>query len=101
SATPNDVRLSNAELRFFAPGTEKTGGAGIVTGSAAYRFADESLTTDLVGASLPLANFGSIQSASLPLGGQITFRVKTSGPVKQPIADGSFRVVDLQIGSEV
>jgi translocation and assembly module TamB len=101
SITPDDVRLSNAELRFFAPGTEKTGGAGIVTGNVAYRFADESLTTDLVGASLPLANFGSIQSSSLPLGGQITFRVKTSGPVKQPVADGSFRVVDLQIGSEV
>jgi translocation and assembly module TamB len=101
SAMPEEVRLSNAELRFFGPGTEKSGGAGIVTGSAAYRFADESLTTDLVGASLPLANFGSIQSSSLPLRGQITFRLKTSGPVKQPIADGSFRVVDLQIGSEV
>jgi translocation and assembly module TamB len=101
SVTPDEVRLSNAELRFFAAGTEKMGGAGIVTGSAAYRFADESLTTELVGASLPLANFGSIQSKSLPLGGQITFRLKSSGPVKQPVAEGSFRVVDLRIGTEV
>ena len=98
---PDQVRLSNAELRFFVPGTEKTGGAGIVTGNAAYRFADGSLVTELVGASLPLANFGKIQSASLPLNGQITFRLKSSGPVRQPVAEGSFRVVDLQIGKEV
>src|SRR5208337_1102889 len=65
---PDEVRLSNAELRFFAPGTEKTGGAGIVTGTVAYRFADDSLTTDLVGASLPLANFGKIRATKLPLG---------------------------------
>ncbi|MGC0777930.1 MAG: translocation/assembly module TamB domain-containing protein [Candidatus Acidiferrum sp.] len=101
SVMPDEVRLANAELRFFEPGTEKTGGAGIVTGTATYRFADRSLTTDLVGASLPLANIGKIQSASLPLGGQITFRLKSSGPIRQPVAEGSFRVVNLQIGTEV
>jgi len=101
SALPDEVRLANAELRFFPPGTEKTGGAGIVTGTAAYRFADHSLTTELVGASLPLANFGTIQSANLPLGGQISFRLKSSGPVTKPTAEGTFRVVNLQVGNEV
>jgi translocation and assembly module TamB len=101
TATPDEVRLSNAELRFFAPGTEKTGGAGIVTGSVAYRFADGSLTTDLVGASLPLANFGRIKANNLPLVGQVSFRLKSSGPARQPQANGSFRVVDLQVGTEV
>ncbi|HTQ96907.1 MAG TPA: translocation/assembly module TamB domain-containing protein [Candidatus Acidoferrum sp.] len=98
---PDEVRLSNAELRFFAPGTEKTGGAGIVTGNVAYRFADGSLTTDLVGASLPLANFRRVKANSLPLGGQISFRMKSSGPVRQPQATANFRVVDLIVGSEV
>src|SRR5208283_4349029 len=98
-ATPDEVRLSNAELRFFAPGTEKTGGAGIVTGTVAYWFADGSLSADLVGASLPLANFQRIQTANLPLGGQISFRLKSSGPVRRPQAEGSFRVVDLQMGN--
>jgi translocation and assembly module TamB len=101
SVMPDEVRLSNAELRFFPARTEKTGGAGIVTGSVAYRFADGSLTTDLVGASLPLANFQSIRATNLPLGGQISFRLKSSGPVRRPLAEGSFRVVDLQMGSEV
>ena len=98
---PDEVRLANAELRFFATGTEKTGGAGIVTGTVAYNFADGSLTTDLVGASLPLANFRRIRATNLPLGGQISFRVKSSGPALRPQAEGGFRVVDLQIGNEV
>jgi translocation and assembly module TamB len=101
SATPDEVRLNNSELRFFAPGTEKTGGAGIVTGTVAYHFADGSLTTDLVGASLPLANFQRIQASKLPLGGQISFRLKSSGPATRPVAEGSFRVVDLQVRNEV
>jgi translocation and assembly module TamB len=98
---PDEVRLNNAELRFFASGTEKTGGAGIVTGTVAYRFADGSLTTDLVGASLPLANFRRVRANNLPLGGQISFRLKSSGPARRPQAEGSFRVVDLQVGTEV
>lgn len=97
---PDEVRFSNAELRFFAPGTEKTGGAGIVTGTVDYRYADQSLTMDLVGASLPLANFQRVRAASLPLGGQISFRLKSSGPVAKPVAEGSFRVVDLTISNE-
>src|SRR6266436_4636774 len=98
---PDEVRLSNAELRFFGPATEKPGGAGIVTGSVAYRYADESLTTDLVGASLPLASVGRIKVSGLPLDGQLSFHLKSSGPVSAPLADGSFRVVDLQVGSEI
>ncbi|HKM67011.1 MAG TPA: translocation/assembly module TamB domain-containing protein [Candidatus Acidoferrum sp.] len=98
---PDEVRLSNAELRFFAPGTEKTGGAGIVTGSVSYRYADQSLTTDLVGASLPLANFQRVKASGLPVDGQLSFRLKSSGPIRTPIVDGSIRVVDFQVGSEI
>ena len=101
TVSPDEVRLSNAELRFFAPGTEKTGGAGIVTGNVAYQFADGALTTDLVGASLPLANFQRVKTNGLPVGGQISFRLKSSGPIRQPQANGSFRVVDFQFGTEV
>jgi translocation and assembly module TamB len=101
TVVPDEVRLNNAELRFFAPGSEKTGGAGIVTGNVAYRFADGTLSTDLVGASLPLANFRRVKANNLPIGGQISFRLKSSGPVRQPQATGTFRVVDLLVGNEV
>ena len=99
--THDEVRLANAELRFFPPGTEKTGGAGIVTGTVAYRFNENILTTDLVGASLPLANFRRVRANGLPFSGQISFRMKTNGPPLRPQADGNFRVVDLQMGTEV
>ena len=101
TVTHDDVRLANAELRFFPPGTEKTGGAGIVTGAVAYRFKEDILTTDLVGASLPLANFRRVRANGLPFSGQISFRMKTDGPPLRPQADGTFRVVDLQMGTEV
>ena len=101
NVTPDEVRFSNAELRFFAPGSEKAHGAGIVTGTAGYRYADQSLGLDLVGASLPLANFRRVRAANLPLGGQISFRLKSSGPATKPEAEGSFRVVDLVVSNEV
>ncbi|MGB7434944.1 MAG: translocation/assembly module TamB domain-containing protein [Candidatus Acidiferrum sp.] len=101
TVVPGEISFNNAELRFFAAGTEKTGGAGIVTGSVTYRYADGSLTTDLVGASLPLANFRRVRTNNLPLGGQISFRLKSSGPARYPQASGNFRVVDLQVGNEV
>ncbi|HVM74363.1 MAG TPA: translocation/assembly module TamB domain-containing protein [Candidatus Saccharimonadales bacterium] len=101
TVTPDEVRLANAELRFFPPVSEKTGGAGIVTGSVAYRFKEDVLTTDLVGASLPLASFRRIRANNLPFSGQISFRMKTNGPPARPEADGNFRVVDLQMGTEV
>jgi translocation and assembly module TamB len=101
TATKDEVRVANAELRFFAPGSEKTGGAGIVTGTVAYRFADGSLSTDLVGASLPLANFRRIRATNLPLNGQLSFRMKSNGNPLHPQAEGNFRVVDFQFGNEV
>src|SRR6267378_6589102 len=76
-------------------------GAGIVTGSAGYNFADASASVDLVGASLPLANFQRLQSARFPLDGQVSFRLKASGPPLAPKGEGTVRVVDLRVGQSV
>jgi translocation and assembly module TamB len=96
-----EVRIANAELRLFAPGKEAGRGAGIVTGTAGYSFRDRNISVDLVGASLPLANFEKLQSARFPVDGQVSFRVKANGSVTAPQAEGTFRVVDLQIGQAV
>ena len=98
---PGEARINTAELRIFPPGKENGHGAGIVTGNVAYRYADQSVTVDLVGAGLPLENFEKLQLQRLPVAGQLTFRLKASGPVKAPSGDGTFRVVDLRIGQEV
>ncbi len=74
---PDSVRISDAELRFFAPGTEANRGAGIVTGSAAYTFTDKSISADLVGASLPIENFKQFANRPLsPLADKSAFASK-------------------------
>ncbi len=98
---PGEIRIADAELRVFAPGKENSRGAGIVTGTAGYRFADQSITADLVGASLPLENIEKLQSERLPVGGGVTFRLKASGPISALRSEGTFRVVDFRIGKDV
>ncbi len=98
---PGEIRIADAELRVFAPGKENGRGAGIVTGTAGYRFADQNITADLVGASLPLENIEKLQSARLPVGGVVTFRLKANGPLHALQSDGTFRVVDFRIGTDV
>jgi translocation and assembly module TamB len=101
SVSPDEVRIADAELRIFPPGKESGRGAGIITGSAGYRYQDQAISAELVGAALPLENFEKLQSARLPVGGQVSFRLKTNGPLRTPLGEGSFRVVDLRIGQVV
>jgi translocation and assembly module TamB len=98
---PEEVRIANAELRLFPPEKEAGRGAGIVTGSAGYSLADHTASVDLVGASLPLANFQILQTQRFPLDGQVSFRLKASGPVTAPQGEGTIRVVDLRVGESV
>jgi translocation and assembly module TamB len=98
---PDEARISNAELRVFAPGKETGRGAGIVTGSLGYRFSNNNISADLVGAALPLEDFEKIQTPRFPVSGQLTFRLKASGPYNAPSGEGSIRVVDFRVGQEV
>jgi translocation and assembly module TamB len=97
----DEVRVSNAELRFFSPGKENGRGAGIITGSAGYRSSDQTFSAELVGAALPLQNIEKLQSPRLPVGGQVSFRLKANGSAKAPLGEGTFRVVDLKVGQVV
>lgn len=97
----NEAKIANAELRIFPPGKESGKGAGIITGSAAYKFSDDTISADLVGAALPLENFEKWQSPRLPVAGQLTFRLTANGPIKAPLGEGTFRVVDLRVGQAV
>jgi translocation and assembly module TamB len=101
NVTPDEVRIADAELRFFPPGKESGRGAGIITGSVGYRYQDQVISAELVGAALPLENFEKLQSARLPVGGQVSFRLSANGPLRTPLGEGSFRVVDLRIGQVV
>lgn len=97
----DEARIANAELRFFPPGKERGRGTGIITGSASYRFGAQTFSADLVGAGLPLANFETLQSHRLPVGGQLSFRMKAGGSLTAPKGEGTLRVVDLTVGQSV
>jgi translocation and assembly module TamB len=97
----DEARIANAELRFFPPGKEGGRGTGIITGSASYRLGAKTFSADLVGAGLPLANFEKLQSPRLPVGGQLSFRMKADGSLTAPTGEGTFRVVDLTVGQSV
>jgi translocation and assembly module TamB len=99
--SPDEVGIADAELRFFPPGKENGRGAGIITGSAGYRYQDQTISADLVGAALPLENFEKLQSTQLPVGGQVSFRLRANGPLRSPLGEGSVRVVDLRIGQVI
>src|SRR5579859_3483145 len=96
-----EAHIANAELRFFSPGKENGRGTGIVTGSASYRFAAQTFSADLVGAGLPLENIEKLQSRRLPVGGQLSFRMRAEGSTLAPRGEGTFRVVDLRVGQSV
>ena len=98
---PDEARFSDTELRVFAPGKEAGRGVGIITGNVAYQFSSKQISAELVGAALPLQNFEKIQTDRLPISGQLTFRVKASGPYDAPIGEGTVRVVDFRVGQEV
>jgi len=96
-----EAHIAKAELRFFPPGKENGRGAGVITGSANYRFDAQTFSADLVGAGLPLENFEALQTRRLPVGGQLSFRMKAQGSALAPAGEGTFRVVDLRVGESV
>src|SRR5260370_24499189 len=91
SISPVEVRIADAELRFFPPGKESGRGAGIITGSAGYRYQDQAISAELVGAALPLENFEKLQSTRFPVGGQVSFRLRANRPLTAAQGQGSFR----------
>lgn len=99
--TPEQLEIADAELRVLP--REKSGpqGTGLITGSATYRFADDNLSLDLVGAGFPLESYNRIQLPRLPIGGRMNFHLKSEGPRRNPLGQGTFRIVDLRVGQDV
>jgi translocation and assembly module TamB len=86
------VRLSGAELR-------KAGGR--VTGEFLYRFQEQQAMFDVTGTGFAIEKIGELQTAALPIGGQLQFNLRGSGPLRAPVARGELRVANLKLGDEV
>lgn len=93
------VSIQNAELRLAKAPAQTNGGR--ITGDFRYAFDARTVEFDLTGAVIPLEAIQQIQTAALPLGGQLSFQLKGSGPLAAPSTTGSLRFVNLRVGNEV
>jgi translocation and assembly module TamB len=99
----NQVRISNAELRFLppAPSEERLSVPGLLTGNFLYRIGEGSVALDVTGAAVPLESIPAIQWPRLPVRGQASFQLAGDGPLGAPRIHGALRLVDLHVGDEL
>ncbi len=100
----SEVRVSNAELRLLPPPRQngvQIAPAGVLTGNFRYGIRNRQTAFRLTGAVLPLEGIARIQTSRLPVGGRLSFQLNGQGPLLAPKLEGSLRLVDLQLGSDV
>jgi translocation and assembly module TamB len=76
-------------------------GTGHLTGGLTYRLKEHTVDFQTVGTGVSLAQFSFLQSKSLPIGGDIDFDLRGSGPITSPQAHGTLQLVDLKFGTEI
>ncbi|HKF51885.1 MAG TPA: translocation/assembly module TamB domain-containing protein [Candidatus Acidoferrales bacterium] len=76
-------------------------GSGHLTGNLLYHTAERTVEFQTIGTGISLSEFNFLQGKSLPIGGDIDFDLRGSGPITSPQAHGTVQLVDLRFGSEV
>ena len=76
-------------------------GTGHLTGNLLYRPAERTVEFQTIGTGISLAQFKFLQTKSLPIGGDIDFDLRGSGPITSPQAHGTVQLIDLKFGSDV
>jgi translocation and assembly module TamB len=106
SVNHDGLRISDAELRATPSSAPPANGGrasppSLITGNFTYRFADQYMEFDLAGAGIRLENISRLQTATLPMGGELNFQLKGKGPLLGLVSQGTLRLVDLRAGNEV
>lgn len=87
----DDMRLTNSDLRL---------GNARITGDVAYQPLENTIQFNVSGSGIALEKLKAIQSTSIPIGGQLQFTLRGSGPLLAPIAQGDLRLASLRVGTE-
>jgi translocation and assembly module TamB len=87
----DDVQLTNTVLRK---------GTGVIRGNFEYQIEERRAIFDLTGDRIPLETISQIQSSALPISGTLSFRLRGSGPLLAPAAQGDLRIANLDLGVE-
>jgi translocation and assembly module TamB len=96
------VSISNAELRLpVAAGTSASAPPGLLTGSFSYDTANRTVAFDVTGAAIALETIPRVQFPKLSVAGQLSFQLTGYGPLTAPVAEGSLRIVNLNLGGDV
>lgn len=75
-------------------------GGAAITGAAGYDWRQHTLTADLRGAGIALAEIPALQSPQLAVAGQVSFRVHASGPVAHPQGTLSVTATNVRGGGQ-
>jgi translocation and assembly module TamB len=87
----DEIRVSRAEL---------SRDTGRVSGEILYRPQEQTTEFNLTGTGILLDKIQTLQSASLPVAGRLDFAVRGSGPLRAPLGQGDFHVLNLKIGTD-
>ncbi|MGC2333130.1 MAG: translocation/assembly module TamB domain-containing protein [Candidatus Acidiferrales bacterium] len=87
-----EVRLSQAVLRENSTA---------ISGDVAYWPGQGRTEFDLNGTGITLEKIPKLQTTSLPIGGQLGFHIRGSGPVFAPAGQGQVTLTGLKLGTEV
>lgn len=87
----DEVRIARAELRLAT---------GRITGNYLYRVPDQQIAFEVTGADIPLERVERIQTERIRLGGQLSFQLSGSGPLRAPTSQGTLRLADLRAGQD-
>ena len=87
-----EFKLSRAELRR---------GPARVAGDIDYRPAKEEASFDLNGTNISLESIPQLANSSLPVGGNVEFQLRGSGPLLAPVAEARVRIANLKLGAEL
>ena len=86
------VRVVHAEVRMPA---------GRITGNFLHRRDSGEVEFDATGAGLAVERLERVQMERLPLGGELSFQVRGSGPAAAPVSEGWLRLLNLRTGKDV
>ncbi|HEU5409928.1 MAG TPA: translocation/assembly module TamB domain-containing protein [Candidatus Acidoferrales bacterium] len=88
----DEIRLTDAKIDRDT---------GHVTGNLLYHPEERTVEFQTIGTGISLAKFGFLETKPLPIGGDIDFDLRGSGPVAAPVAHGTVQLIDLKFGGEV
>jgi translocation and assembly module TamB len=87
----DEIKMTDVELRRDS---------GRASGNILYHPQERTIEFNVTGTGILLSKIQALQSASLPVGGQLEFSLRGNGPIRAPMAQGNFDLAHLKVGTD-